>query len=307
VRFDATDIGRRVTLRRVLAEEDGRMGDVVGRLDRWADGTLTVIKRSGEHVAVAEDTVVAGKVVAPEVASVDLQERCAADWTPHETAMHNGWTLRYHFGLNRRSCSVLALTVPEAPWREQVEGVRAWYAARGAPALVLTVEGSAVDAALASDSTPVALENDVMVGRVADVVAAAPHLDHVDFAIDPLPSDRFLALNTEDAAEREHLTSLLVSAPRARYATGTIDGVRVATGRVSPRDGWAGLTHLEVAEDARRERVGSALVGALAAAAGEAGAHDLWLQVERDNAAALVMYARLGFTRHHGYVYRVLS
>lgn len=307
VRFDATDIGRRITLRRRLPEDDGRLGDVVGTLDAWAEGVLTVTKRTGEQVRVAEATLVAGKVVAPEVGSAALQERCAADWTPAEVVPLDGWTLRHHFGLNRRSCSALALTIPDSPWDEQLDRVRTWYASRGAPALVLVVEGSAPDAALAKASAPVVLENEVMVARVADVVAAAPRLDDVDFRVDPLAPDHFLALNAGDDTEREHLVSLLTSAPASRYATGTADGTPIATGRVSPRDGWAGLTHLDVAEGARRRGVGSALVGTLARAAHEAGARDLWLQVERDNVAALALYSALGFTTHHRYVYRVLA
>jgi ribosomal protein S18 acetylase RimI-like enzyme len=307
VRFDASDTGRRVTLRRTLPDDGGRMGDVVGILDRWVDGVLTIVTRSGERVTVAEDTLVAGKVVAPAIGSAELQERCAADWTPAEVALVNGWPLRYHYGVNRRSCSALALTPPEASWPEHLEQVRRWYGDRQAPALILTVEGSAVDTALAAARMPVDLENEVMVAQVADVVSTAPRLEHVDFRLDHTPSEHFLDVNSERAEEREHLASLLASAPAARYGTGVQGNEAVATGRVSPRGTWAGLTHLDVAEESRRQGIGSALVGALARAASEAGALHLWLQVERDNAAARAMYSSLGFTTHHGYVYRGLS
>ena len=54
------DVGSRVTLRRALP--DG-VGDVVGHLLSWSEGVLTVRKRDGSVVSVAEADLVAAKVV----------------------------------------------------------------------------------------------------------------------------------------------------------------------------------------------------------------------------------------------------
>ena len=43
---------------------------------------------------------------------------------------------------------------------------------------------------------------------------------------------------------------------------------------------------------------------ALVEHAASLGAEELYLQVETDNAAAIALYARLGFTTHHDYHYR---
>jgi ribosomal protein S18 acetylase RimI-like enzyme len=43
-------------------------------------------------------------------------------------------------------------------------------------------------------------------------------------------------------------------------------------------------------------------VGALARWAGQAGAETAYLQVESTNAAAVALYAKLGFRTHHRYV-----
>src|SRR6478735_4130245 len=51
VRFGPADVGRRVTLRRRLLDaEPGEpaLGDVVGVLESWSAGVLTLRKRSGE-------------------------------------------------------------------------------------------------------------------------------------------------------------------------------------------------------------------------------------------------------------------
>jgi GNAT superfamily N-acetyltransferase len=51
--------------------------------------------------------------------------------------------------------------------------------------------------------------------------------------------------------------------------------------------------------------VARAVLGALAEWSREHGAGSLYLQVERDNAAARALYASLGFVRSHGYHFRV--
>lgn len=56
----AADVGSRVSVRRSLP--DG-VGDVVGVLESWADGVLTLRKRDGSVVTVAESSLLAGKVV----------------------------------------------------------------------------------------------------------------------------------------------------------------------------------------------------------------------------------------------------
>ena len=56
------DVGSRVSVRRVLP--DG-LGDVVGDLVAWADGALSIRRRDGSVVAVAEADLLAARVVPP--------------------------------------------------------------------------------------------------------------------------------------------------------------------------------------------------------------------------------------------------
>jgi hypothetical protein len=56
-------LGARVVVRRRL--QDGGLGDVVGVLEGWSDGVLTVVDRHGRAHAVREADVVAAKRVPP--------------------------------------------------------------------------------------------------------------------------------------------------------------------------------------------------------------------------------------------------
>ncbi|MFC0865784.1 hypothetical protein ACFHYQ_26140 [Sphaerimonospora cavernae] len=60
VTVNPDDVGRRVTLRRRVP---GGFRDAVGVLESWHDGVLAVRKRDGTLVEIAEETLVAGKVV----------------------------------------------------------------------------------------------------------------------------------------------------------------------------------------------------------------------------------------------------
>jgi arginase len=69
--------------------------------------------------------------------------------------------------------------------------------------------------------------------------------------------------------------------------------------------GWVGLFCVATAPHARRRGVACTVVQALARWATERGARHVYLQVETDNATAHALYASVGFSRSHGYHYRV--
>jgi len=62
---------------------------------------------------------------------------------------------------------------------------------------------------------------------------------------------------------------------------------------------------VEVHPGHRRTGLATAITAALATAAAAQGAASLYLQVVAGNQAARALYARAGFTEHHGYHYRV--
>ena len=100
--------------------------------------------------------------------------------------------------------------------------------------------------------------------------------------------------------------ALLLSAPWQGF--GSIrddDGTVIAVGRVALAGEWASITAIEVAPAWRRRGLGSAITSALCREAAARGARRVLLQVEMDNAAALALYARVGFTPVHRYHYRV--
>jgi GNAT superfamily N-acetyltransferase len=98
---------------------------------------------------------------------------------------------------------------------------------------------------------------------------------------------------------------LLVRHPRAGFAAIHCADNLVAIGRGAVDDRWLGVTAVYVEPSYRRQGLASAIVRNLWTwAAQEHGATHSYLQVVNTNAAALRLYDRLGYWRHHDYRYR---
>jgi N-acetylglutamate synthase len=82
-------------------------------------------------------------------------------------------------------------------------------------------------------------------------------------------------------------------------ATTVADGVEVGRGRAELNGDWLGVHGLWVDESQRRQGLGRHLMAGLLEAGAELGAGTVWLEVDRDNTAAWMMYAGLGLREHH--------
>ncbi|MET9882445.1 GNAT family N-acetyltransferase [Streptomyces sp. NPDC006430] len=310
IRITPADVGKRVSVRRV---ENGTSGspaltDTVGVLTSWDQGVLTITRKSGESVRIAESTLVAGKVVPPAparrrgpAASFDELARVGARaWQPLESEPLGEWTLRAAGGFTRRANSVLPLGDPGAPLDEALARVTSWYAERKLPAYVQAATGAAGTQELLCAE----LEQRGWVNEVSAevrIAALAPIAD-VDAAAAPeirltrTPDEEWLGRYGR-VSDPEVARQVLVAGPSVWFATlpGRAIGRLVVDGR------WAGFAAVEVDPGHQRAGLGTAVMAALARRALEEGASAAWLQVEADNAAARSLYDGLGFATHHAY------
>ena len=72
-----------------------------------------------------------------------------------------------------------------------------------------------------------------------------------------------------------------------------------ARGRGAFHDDWLGVSSLWTAEDRRGRGLGTAVLRSLLEWGAERGATTAYLQVVEANAAAIGLYERRGFERHH--------
>ncbi len=91
------------------------------------------------------------------------------------------------------------------------------------------------------------------------------------------------------------------------YAGAMVGDEVVAVGRVVCDTGWAGVFGMATLPAARGQGAARRVLAALARWAAAHGAGHLYLQVERDNAPALRLYERAGFSELCGYHYRTAA
>jgi ribosomal protein S18 acetylase RimI-like enzyme len=321
VRITPSDVGKRVTVRRVVADGAGRPAftDTVGVLTSWDAGVLSVTRRDGQIVRIPESGLAAAKTVPPapvrraaRVPAVDaarLQEYAARAWPAIETAPLGGWTLRASGGFTRRANSALAAGDPGVPLPEAAGAVAGWYAARGLPAYV-QVWDPAVDAALGELGWVAEAPTVVRTAPLAPLADASPDAGAV--ALEREPGAGWLARYHRTGALAGPALEALRGGPSVSFATvpgasGTGEAAGdapVAIGRLVVDGPWAHVAAVEVDPGHRRRGLARAVTAALAGRALREGATAALLQVEAGNAAARALYDRLGFTDHHTYGYR---
>jgi N-acetylglutamate synthase len=330
-------VGQRVVVRRVVRGEQGPSGgpaltDVLGVMESWTDTATSVRREDGTLVEVARADLVAGKPVPPRastrrpsVASVPgvpvayAEQRAVASWPALETAHVGEWLLRASQGFSARANSALLLGDPGRGVAEALAEVEAFYAARALPAWVQVVTGSAererldglgwVGARPGEADTAFLLAG---AGRALRVLQRSrPPGDVPAVVLTDRVTVDWLAGDPRAVAHGDAALGVLEGPEEVAFArvleASSGDGSPGAAGRAAlsrtPTDTWVGITDVRVAPEHRRRGLASAVLGALLEWAAERGATTAYLQVREDNAAALVLYQRLGFERHHSYAY----
>ncbi|MET9897643.1 GNAT family N-acetyltransferase [Streptomyces sp. NPDC006446] len=313
VRITAADVGKRVSVRRMIDDGDtgGKFTDTVGVLTSWDNGVLLITRRTGERVRIAESSLVAGKVVpsaparrrGPAASYEELSRVAARAWRPVESERLGAWELRAAGGFTRRANSVLPLGDPGVPLDQALTYVRDWYAARGLPAYVQTATGAEgaqelLCAELEARDWAREVTAELWTGALAPIGDREAPGVLLSRTADEAWLGRYQRKGLSDVALK-----VLGSGPSVWFATvpGAEGAAPAAIGRCVVDGRWAGFAAVEVDPAHRRKGLATAVMAALARRALDEGASAAWLQVEADNTGARELYARMGFGAHHAY------
>ncbi|MEU2332984.1 GNAT family N-acetyltransferase [Streptomyces sp. NPDC013172] len=316
VRITAADVGKRVSVRRLTGHGDTpeKFTDTVGVLTSWDDdGVLTITRRAGEVVRMAQSSLVAAKVVpaaparrrGPAATYGELARIASRGWRPVESERLGEWELRAAAGFTRRANSVLPLGDPGLPLDAALDVVRRWYGERGLPAYIQAATGAegtqeVLCAELERRGWAREVSAELWTGGLAPVAdRAAGAAVVLSRAADAAWLARYQRKGVSEVA-----LEVLGSGPSVWFATvpgETAADAPAAIGRCVVDGRWAGFAAVEVDPRLRRRGLATEVMAALARQALAEGASAAWLQVETENAGARALYARLGFTAHHTY------
>jgi GNAT superfamily N-acetyltransferase len=238
---------------------------------------------------------------------VSAPERLAArTWRGLEEEHHGDWLLRAGGGFSGRANSVLVVGDPPSGLEDAVHAVTRWYEARELRprAQVPVPGGESADAAL--EAARWARDDDNLVLTASLAGWPEPSVP-VDLA--PLPDEPWLTGCRYRGAPLPRVAyDVLVNADEPVFAAVRTDpgpAPLAAVARGALVDGWLVVTAVTVDGRSRRQGLATAVMAALGSWARRRGGHSCLLQVAGGNAAALALYARLGFTEHHRYHYRL--
>lgn len=295
--FSSSDIGKRVTIR--LHDNPGYR-DLVGHL-------LTPTSLKNRHGEILEfnpaDIYIWREIIeVPRTATsgaplsmrvYEIERASSKTWLAKESVEIGNWVFRADVGITRRANSALVLGNDN-----HIDEVITWYRARDLQPTVSIVPNLApeLDQELERRGFKTLLDVHVM---VKDKVEAKDSVEAVsDFAVSDQPSAKWLAVHGD-----EKISELLNASP-AKYLTLEDAGSIIAIGRISEADGWAIISRIWVAPEARGRGLGRKVLRALE---NYAAAAKLALQVASDNDAAIELYKTEGYEIHHTYRLRSQS
>ena len=315
--FAAARLGDRWVVRSRLP--DGSATDVVGWLDQLTPAHLHLTAETGErHVVTRTDVVAARRAPAarggppPErTSAAELEGHALQGWL----ALHEplgDWTLRAGGGYTGRANSCLAVGDPGMPVAAAADRIRAFAASNAIPARAQVVRGSGPEQdlrALGWSDTYVA--TDVLAVRLADLLGDTPWPAGVRVtetlevpwwnAYEESRADRVAGPGHADPA----LVRLILAGhpPRAFASAPEPDGRALSIARGHLSGDWLGYAAIWTRVEHRRQGWAGRLVGGLGHWAARRGARYAYLQVASANTAAVAAYERMGFRRHHSYLY----
>ncbi|UOY03823.1 GNAT family N-acetyltransferase [Blastococcus sp. PRF04-17] len=242
--------------------------------------------------------------VPPSVAA--LERLAARSWRGLEEAPYGDWLLRAGGGFTGRANSVLVLGDPPADLPDAVDAVTHWYTRRGLQPRAQVPGPGNEEADAAFDAAGWAHHDEVLV-LTAPLTGWAETAVQVSLA--PTPDDAWLAgYRYRGTPLPPVAAAVLANADEPVFAAVRCDpepAPLAAVARGVLVDGWLCVTAVTVDERHRRRGLATAVMAALGAWARDRDGHSCLLQVAQENTPALALYARLGFTEHHRYHYRL--
>ncbi|HET7542116.1 MAG TPA: GNAT family N-acetyltransferase [Polyangiaceae bacterium] len=241
---------------------------------------------------------------------LEIEEHALSAWPAAESEAVAGWCLRAMSGVSRRANSVwTGRATGTSSLEQRIAHAESFYRSRSlVPSFQISTHAqpSGLDAALAARGYQLVSPVSVQTALPGDVARASTS-SNVRAEVEQRMSETWFELSARRGrfAQVEDVYRGLLTrlSTRASFAIAFIDDCPAAVGLGVGGARWFGISSMFTLPEFRGQGAARAVLRALAAHALERG-ETLYLQVERENQAALALYSSVGFTHHHTYHYR---
>jgi N-acetylglutamate synthase len=295
----------------------GEATDVIGWIEALDATTVRlsavaspsqVVQRS-MIIAARRAPAAAGGPDPRRISAHDVQRHTVQGWLAWHEPLGE-WTLRAGCGFTGRANSCHAVGDPGVSMPEAAERIIAFAIDHKIPALAQVIEGSPEAHALRDLGWVGTRQSTiVLASRLADFLAvrAAEPVVQVRERLEP-DWERAYQRSRPNSADPAIVRMILEGSPPRAFAAVAGQaaddyGELVAIARGHQSGDWLGLTSIWTRPDHRQRGLATAMMASLGHWAARQGARYAYVQVATVNEPGIAAYTRLGFGRHHRYLY----
>jgi N-acetylglutamate synthase len=239
-----------------------------------------------------------------------IEQLAAASWPSYIQKNMGQWLLRANFGVTKRANSVwTSADTPEGDFQQEAEH---FYKSLGLPVCfhISNASPKGLDAVLADSGYEKADECFQMTALGWDIMSHTDDNSRFTYKWEEEPSsvwiDHFIQLEEFSPERHQGYTNIFERMPSCKTFFTMYDQESLtAVGTASVIDGYGGLSNIVVAKEHRGKGAGTQVIRELTKWAISNGAKHMFLQVLKENLAAVSLYEKIGFSPISEHHYRI--
>ncbi|MCY9030221.1 GNAT family N-acetyltransferase [Bacillus inaquosorum] len=239
-----------------------------------------------------------------------IEQLAAASWPSYIQKSMGQWLLRANFGVTKRANSVwTSADMPEGEFQQEAEH---FYKSLGLPVCfhISNASPKGLDGALADSGYEKADECFQMTALCRDIMNRTEDNRRLTYKWEQVPSsvwiDNFIRLEGFSAKRHQGYSNIFKRMPPCKtFFTMYDQGSLTAVGTASVIEGYGGLSNIVAAKKHRGKGAGTQVIRVLTEWAISNGAKHMYLQVLKENLAAVSLYEKIGFSPISEHHYRI--